>query len=130
MVLWMVKGGDMRLPTGYSNLGILSLYLHETRATTIERARAGQYKTAKQYTKAKQEVWIISTDEMMSIMREHQQSVPVYTVRLEIVLLSEGIPTDHDEAVAYGSMVLEEIYHDHPELIDWDLSDYYVEEVE
>jgi hypothetical protein len=106
------------------------VFFHESRNVTIERAKRGGYKTAKPYKKNKVEAWIISTDELLEIMNSNREQVPRFTARLEIVLKSDNMPSDKDEAQTYAGMIFDNIYESYTDDIDYDNSDYFVEEVE
>jgi len=120
----------MNLPRGYSNLSILSTFFHESRAITIQRAKAGEFKTAKRYGRAKLDTWIIATSEMLDILNQHRQAMPEYAIRLELMLRRDAVPHDKDEAMALAKKQFADICELFSEIVDCDQSDFFVEEYE
>lgn len=118
----------MNLPRGYSNLSILSSFFHETRATTIKRAKAGEFKTAKQYHRAKLETWIITTSELLDILNQHRTSVPEFCVRIQLVLKRAAVPSDKEEALAMARRQFEDMCELFSEVVDYEQSEFFVEE--
>lgn len=118
----------MNLPTGYANLSVLSTFLHESRSTTIKRAKEGLYKSAKPYRKAKLEVWIIRQDELFDIMQRHRQNVPAYIGRIDLHLKPDYMGTEKEEAENKLMKVLEQIEAEFSEILDETNTTYWVEE--
>lgn len=120
----------MNLPKGYSNLSILSSFFHESRAITINRAKAGEFKTAKKFNRAKLETWIIATSELLDILNQHRQTLPEYCIRIQLVLKRAAVPSDKDEALLLAQKQFADMCELFSEVVDYDESDYFVEEYE
>lgn len=118
----------MNLPTGYANLSVLSTFLHEARSTTINRALAGAYKTAKPYTKAKLTVWMIRQDELFEVMSKYREEVPCYIGRIDLRIKSEHMGMEQDEAETRLLKIMGEIEQTYGHLLDEDHTTYWVEE--
>ena len=96
----------MNLPKGYANLATLSVFLHEARNTTIARAKAGDFKTAKQFGKAKLNVWMIQQSELFEIMAKHREEVPALQGFIRLEFKQQYLGTETKEAKAKLSEVL------------------------
>lgn len=118
----------MNLPKGYSNLCILASYFHESRSSTIKRAQAGEFRTARQYRKAKLEVWIIETEEMLEIMHQHKQDVPSLRGYIRLEFLPEVMGVEVKDAKQKLKENLASLFELFPGELDQDSCSAWVEE--